>query len=183
MGYENSQLLIAFSHGAPNNTLPIFWSSKNDWKPLFPRLSKDIILKNREIKKEVQLLLGKYYGYLKGESQTFKTGKYITPWKVYSRISKTDFMIFALIKMKRRNRSHEFICNTLNLSNSSYEELIQKGKETGLFDNHGNITAFAIKEYNKISKKIKEFSQEYENVDELNSKSILYVPRSFQGIV
>ena len=44
LGYENSQLLLGFSHNIPNNTLPIFWSngsSSQRWFPLFRRHTRD----------------------------------------------------------------------------------------------------------------------------------------------
>lgn len=37
LGYGNIQGLVSFFFATPNNTLPMFWSSKNDWYPLFPR--------------------------------------------------------------------------------------------------------------------------------------------------
>ncbi|MCY4640305.1 MAG: hypothetical protein OXC94_08195 [Chloroflexi bacterium] len=43
LGYENSQLLLGFSHNVPDNTLPIFWagaSPGHPWSPIFPRISK-----------------------------------------------------------------------------------------------------------------------------------------------
>jgi len=36
-GYENMGLTIGFEHGTPNNTLPIFWQSNQNWKPLLER--------------------------------------------------------------------------------------------------------------------------------------------------
>lgn len=37
LGYGDIQGLVSFFFATPNNTLPIFWSSNNDWHPLFPR--------------------------------------------------------------------------------------------------------------------------------------------------
>ena len=37
LGFENTEALIVFYQSCPNNTLPIFWSKNNDWKPVFPR--------------------------------------------------------------------------------------------------------------------------------------------------
>lgn len=41
LGFGNMGALVVFHNGAPNNTLPIFWSAGNvgerPWKPLFPR--------------------------------------------------------------------------------------------------------------------------------------------------
>ena len=41
-GWRDGQLLVAFEHGCPNNTLPIFYKRGktyrgNEWRPLFPR--------------------------------------------------------------------------------------------------------------------------------------------------
>ena len=41
LGYENSQLLVAFHDNCPNNTLPILWcesTGKKQWIPLFKRV-------------------------------------------------------------------------------------------------------------------------------------------------
>lgn len=37
LGYENMGLTFGFEHGTPNNTLPIFWQSNPNWKPLLER--------------------------------------------------------------------------------------------------------------------------------------------------
>ncbi len=40
MGHKDCQLLMSFHHNTPNNTLPIFWSEKNSWVPIFKRYNK-----------------------------------------------------------------------------------------------------------------------------------------------
>lgn len=40
LGYKNGQYLFGFYYNTPNNTLPIFWSSKNGWIPIFERKEK-----------------------------------------------------------------------------------------------------------------------------------------------
>ena len=37
LGYKNNSLLVGFYYSTPNNTLPIFWSSQNQWKPLLSK--------------------------------------------------------------------------------------------------------------------------------------------------
>jgi len=37
LGYKNNSLLVGFYYSTPNNTLPIFWSSHNNWKPLLTK--------------------------------------------------------------------------------------------------------------------------------------------------
>lgn len=40
LGFGDCQLLLGFSHNTPNNTLPIFWGEKNNWKHIFKRFAK-----------------------------------------------------------------------------------------------------------------------------------------------
>lgn len=40
LGYKDGQYLFGFFYNTPNNTLPIFWSSKDGWIPIFERKEK-----------------------------------------------------------------------------------------------------------------------------------------------
>ena len=42
VGYKDGQLLLAFAHNTPDNTLPIFWDqgARTQWHPIFPRFDK-----------------------------------------------------------------------------------------------------------------------------------------------
>ena len=42
VGYKDGQLLLAFAHNTPDNTLPIFWDqgTRTPWHPIFPRFDK-----------------------------------------------------------------------------------------------------------------------------------------------
>jgi hypothetical protein len=40
LGYDCGQYLFGFYYNTPNNTLPIFWSDRNGWKPVFSRHKK-----------------------------------------------------------------------------------------------------------------------------------------------
>lgn len=42
VGYKDGQLLLAFAHNTPDNTLPIFWDqgTRKQWQPIFPRFDK-----------------------------------------------------------------------------------------------------------------------------------------------
>src|SRR5215213_1260662 len=37
LGYRRTQGMVGFFYSTPNNTLPIFWASQNDWRPLLAR--------------------------------------------------------------------------------------------------------------------------------------------------
>ena len=41
LGFENGQFLFGLAYNTPNNTLPIFWSNKNNWRPIFSRHNKN----------------------------------------------------------------------------------------------------------------------------------------------
>lgn len=40
LGYGNCELLLGLYHNTPDNSLPIFWSEENEWKPIFKRYHK-----------------------------------------------------------------------------------------------------------------------------------------------
>ncbi len=40
LGYMDGQYLFGFYYNTPNNSLPIFWSSANQWQPIFERKGK-----------------------------------------------------------------------------------------------------------------------------------------------
>lgn len=41
LGYRNGQYLFGFYYNTPNNVLPIFWGTNNNWHPLFKRYFSD----------------------------------------------------------------------------------------------------------------------------------------------
>ena len=40
LGYADCQLLFGLFHNTPDNSLPIFWSERNNWKAIFKRYNK-----------------------------------------------------------------------------------------------------------------------------------------------
>lgn len=40
LGFKNGQYMFGFFYNIPNNTLPIFWSTLNNWYPIFQRYDK-----------------------------------------------------------------------------------------------------------------------------------------------
>lgn len=40
LGYADCQLLFGLFHNTPDNTLPIFWSEEDSWRPIFKRYNK-----------------------------------------------------------------------------------------------------------------------------------------------
>lgn len=40
LGYKDGQLLVGFFHNVPDNALPVLWTEKDDWTPIFRRYPK-----------------------------------------------------------------------------------------------------------------------------------------------
>lgn len=60
LGFGNSQALVSFFYGSPNNTLPVFWQGdfgKTKWFPLIPRFSNHKIALARAFRKKLSFEL------------------------------------------------------------------------------------------------------------------------------
>nr|WGD83594.1 hypothetical protein P5664_19100 [Bacillus subtilis] len=101
LGYQNSQSLVVFSYGTPNNTLPIIWADKKGWVPIFPRFYKHKAARAKEFRSETayHLSIAKSLGVKNIDK--FLSGQRDLGWKKFHFITKTDFLLFALIKLKR----------------------------------------------------------------------------------
>lgn len=184
LGYENSQALVAFSHGSPNNTLPIIWANKNDWFPLIPRFFSDKINVSKEFRKSIsyELSILKEFGSqnLRDEffSMTIKKGN-----KTFSSVSKIDFSIYAIIKLSRSGFNEISICQKLGILTKDYEEILTIGKKRGLFDNGNELTMFGLELYQDAKKCIerKKRNFEYEEADYFKIRKINYLPNQFNG--
>ena len=176
--------MVAFSHGSPNNTLPIIWANKNDWFPLIPRFFSDKVNVSKEFRKSIsyELSILKEFGSqnLKDEffSMTIKKGN-----KTFSSVSKIDFSIYAIIKLSRSGFNEISICQKLGILTNDYKEILTIGKERGLFDNGNELTLFGLELYQDAKKCIqrKKRNFEYEEADYFKIKKINYYPNQFNG--
>jgi hypothetical protein len=184
LGYENSQALVAFSHGSPNNTLPIIWANKNDWTPLIPRFFSDKISVSKKFRKSIsyELSILKEFGSQNLRNEFFsieiKKGK-----KIFSSVSKIDFSLYAIIKLSRSGFNETSICQRLGILTKDYEEILEIGKTRGLFENGSNLTLFGLELYQDAKKCIerKKRNFEYEKADYFKIRKINYLPNQFNG--
>ncbi len=184
LGYENSQALVSFSYGSPNNTLPIIWCNKNGWQPLIPRFSVDKISAARDIRKNIsyELSILKEFGSENIKDNFFslqiKKGS-----KVFSSVDRIDFSIYAIIKLSRAGFLPINICQKLGLSDKDYEECLTKGKERGIFEKGNKLTLFGLELFRDAKKCIerKRKNLEFESKDIFAIRNINYLPKKFNG--
>lgn len=181
LGFDNSQALITFSYGCPNNTLPIFWSSNKDWFPLFPRFSDDIISKIKKTRKDIAetMSLFKSLGIT-----AFRTGITRAKWRTFNFISKTDFILFSIIRLLKTKRTVPSICSILGISYEDYDNYITEGEKKGLFKSDGSITEYCEKIYRESLTQIRKYkdglSNNSNNTD-TDETFDTYIPKLFRG--
>lgn len=182
LGYENSQALIGFSFGTPNNTLPIFWSSKNGWFPLFPRMTDERIFKLKEYRKEVACYLGIARAIGLTELVTGVDEESIEK-SIY--VSKNDFQLFALLKFKMERKSKLIICRLLGIMESDYENILELAKKRDFIDSNEQLTANGYKIYNEVTQyfnKYKKYKEDKEVENRLSyNNDLIYIPSTFRG--
>ncbi|MFJ1105227.1 hypothetical protein MU858_28360 (plasmid) [Bacillus sp. PGP15] len=182
LGYENTQGMVTFSYGAPNNLLPIFWSSGKKWFPIFPRYSKDRMSWSKDFRKEVAYWLSlvrvldtEVYSKIATGQGTRKNGT-----EEFNYILKIDFQIFCIIRMLKQRRAIPVICQILGIALKDYEDLMEEGRKRKIFDQNKNLTQFGELMYNEILGKVIEYRLR-EVRSTINAPTVLYVPRSFRG--
>lgn len=166
LGYGNSQSLIVFEHSAPNNTLPIIWSTKNSWIPLFPRSTEFKISKFKEFRDNniIWFNIAKELGII-SNNEDFKS----------SNFKNIDFRILAVLRLKIKRMNDMSICQKLNITLNALEEIYNNGKVSGDFDNNNEVSEKGRKNYNLILKKRQ---QQKTKTVSLENKG-LYIPEKF----
>ncbi|WP_448634243.1 phosphoribosyltransferase-like protein [Pedobacter panaciterrae] len=186
LGYENSQALVAFFYGSPNNTLPIFWQGDTPqlkWTPLVPRFSFHKIAIARAFRKQLsfELSLISEFGseFLKKAFTTYVVQK---GTKKFSSVNHIDFSIYGILKLQREGFNEFSICQRLGISTVDYMTYLQKGKAQGIFDKHFEITERGLELYIQARKCIAATKEEkFENMKSFNVRNNTYFPKSFNG--
>lgn len=166
-GYKDSQALLAFEYGTPNNTLPIIWASKAEgslieWTPIFPRNAASRIEKYLRNKR----YLYRWIAYA-SEANLFNQTK---PTYKFNNIR--NFLVLLLIS---KHKSEIVICNTLSIGLDEFAEIIEECQQYRLLDSVNNLTFqgdMFIRRYNKDAV----------NANNLSFCKTTYIPKTFNGI-
>ncbi len=187
LGYENSQALVCFSYGSPNNTLPIIFSNGNDdieWKPLIPRFSEDKVNTAKSFRKNIlhELAILKEFGS-DNVRKSFFSLKINKGRKTFSSVNHIDFSIYAIIKMVRNGFNSVSICQKLGILHDDYERYISIGRERGVFTEQNKMTQFGLELYYEAKKCIerRRRSLEIDSKENYILNAINYIPKKFNG--
>lgn len=182
LGYKNSQALVVFSYGTPNNSLPILWSAHDKWNPIFPRATNIRINQSKDFRKETAFIISK------ARTMGIEFEKYATGFgekkdgDEFLFITKVDFQMFLLVRLLRIKRPIPSICQILGISFEDYNNLIQEAIKEGLLEDDGSsLTEDGLKNYIKAMNNIKNYKKNIESVEQKNFYNVLYVPTSFGG--
>ena len=178
LGYENSQALIVFAYNPPNNTLPIIWSSKNNWKPLYPRVPEYKIFEAKKVRKE----LAHQIGMLNNSdiASYFYSGEKDLGWKSISFITKTDFIAYSIMTLLKQRRTIPVICQILGITESDYLDFVTK--KADLFDGVSKLSDYGNELYIEIKKCLKLVKKDIRKEKiSTDIKHIKYLPKKFKG--
>lgn len=170
LGYKNSQALIGFEYGVPNNTLPIIWSSKQEnktgapWFPIFARNIVDRLDKKRRYKNDRKRWF--YMSYKNGLRLTDKMNNTIG-WG-------NALEMYAILSMLEQSKDEILILNFFGISRHEYDEILSNARENQLLDQTNNLTEkarMALSEINAVNYNPKDI-----DVTKLNTK--VYLPHA-----
>lgn len=172
LGYNNSQSLVVFAHSAPNNTLPIIWSNKNGWRPLYPRSSHEKISQAKSFRNETLYWLNVAYKLeimQKNEASD----------KIY--FKGMNYRLLAVLRLKRKDSVDSIICQVLGISINELGEVLSEGVKQNIFDKDLGISEYGIEIYKQIRAKIKIVNRKDRRKFTIFDNSKLYVPKTFLG--
>ncbi|MBA5791555.1 hypothetical protein H1R17_10050 [Flavobacterium sp. xlx-214] len=168
LGYDNSESLVSFFHGTPNNTLPIIYGHHH-WTPLFPRSAAVRMKDAIKLKKEIAYSIG----------ICTRLNINIYNRNILSILSPDEL---AVLFLKGKGYENIFLCQILGLSREEllniYLVLLRK---KCIEKNYITLTNKAILILKKLKKEY--FKERIRNENETNLliKNTLYLPQLFNG--
>ncbi|WP_417368360.1 phosphoribosyltransferase [Flavobacterium beibuense] len=182
-GYDNSQSLISFFHGTPNNTLPLIWGQTSEWKAIFPRYANIRMDEAKEFKKSIAFYIGicNRLGIdIFNDEIIFdeKKGKYV---RIIKHNSKNDHSIIALVFLKNKNYDDLIICHLLGLTISELNLIYHNAIQLNFIDKQKNLTDSGRIFLERLNQKTKKENFRKESKENLSRVNILYLPPMFNG--
>lgn len=178
LGYLNSQALLVFPYGCPNNTIPIIWSNKDDWTPLYPRFPERRISDAKRIRRDYASTLSQFREM---GGSLFVTGSKKLPWKSIQFITRTDFLTFGLIRCLRQGRDKPAVCQILGITGADFDDLISEAIRRGILDEQRHLTLKGMEEYDQLLYQSRNVRREILKTTLPVSDAEMYIPKAFEG--
>lgn len=184
-GYGNSESLVSFFFGTPNNTLPIIWSAKNDWTPLYPRKVDVKMNIARDEKKQIAFVIGLYNRlaidlYDKDKDINIKTANGRKRDIKYN--SKEHHSIIGLLKLKEDKYDDIFICHLLGLTMKELDDIYDSAIRLGLISKSKGLKIDGLNFLKEIKRTISKEVIRKETSENFKIKNEDYLPKSFKGL-
>lgn len=175
LGYDNSQTLITFSYGTPNNTLPIIWWSNQNWIPLAPRYIQDRINTCRSERKKIARIIGAIK--LLNDIDFISL---VHSEEFEEHMQKYEFDKVALLVWLNQRVDETIIAQRLCLSVHDMECLFNELVGENYIDSKLALTQKGQK-YVSLAQKYLYDIKKYDN-KHLEFKNVTYVPTTFRGL-
>lgn len=171
LGFENSQAVVSFFYGPPNNTLGLFWK---DFK-LFHRFTDDKLSSIRNFRNEMQF----YTLFLERAIE-----KNNNLFKVQTNIEVSDFLFWAVLFLKEDKYPDMVIISLLSITQSELSSVVKDSSRCGYLDANFDLTikGEALLSEVKISSAKQNFRKtNTENLQYTQDK--VYLPHQINGKV
>jgi len=185
LGFSNSQSFLAFSHGTPDNTLPIIWVQDRNWEPIYPREPKIRMDEAKEFKKEIAFYIGICnrlgIDIISGKSIIDKIkDKYVR--KTISN-TKSAHSIVALLFLKNLGHDNIIICHILGLTREELRKIYIEAKLKNLLDFNYELNIYGHQFLEELKKKVKKEKIRKDSLENLTKKTNeIYLPYTFKGL-
>lgn len=175
LGYENSQLLVVFSHATPNNSLPIIWQCKNGFASLVPRSyavkGKNAFMDRNETNRWLFFFMHFFP---------------ITSREDTSRLfhDKTNYLLITVLRLKLKGVDEVNIANQLGLHHQDMDVIWERGMQSKLWDKRLEITPACQNRYQELLKMMRYESTAYnKRASQTNDEqTLVYIPKTFRGL-
>lgn len=167
LGYKDSEALIVFPYAVPNNTLPIIWSDKNEWTPLWPRNDDAIFWQLRSYKDDLAYAAAKnILGFRKTDD-------------LPSNIKTANFIILGLLRFLAQSGALSVFIREFSIKIDDLDVYLETARNRNFIDADNKLTPRGIIENEKYKKVLQKHRQERRRIS-LNPVP-KYVPQRFSG--
>lgn len=185
-GYKNTQALIAFCYGTPNNTLPIIWTD-NKWYPVFPRYRHTRMKQASALKREI----AHYIGIINRQGLHVEDASVKEVYfkdidgkrRKFSMSSREHFARLAVVKLMMDGMEEPVICQALGITIPELRKIQASGKRYGHFDNFYRLTEKGRIYFRNLMTEITKLknTQPKPDLKEIKKPKRTFVPKTFGG--